>query len=174
MSENELRKAQVGGLYKNIVISGEYKASTDYVKEAYEKLEGVKETGGHEEVTLYECHCYLDLEEYPDLDAEGENTGIKLPYVVTMAVNNGEILAVRRNFRQEDPNKAKIPHFVQYKFTPGLGFYGFGLIHLLSNLSRTATANLRQLIDAGTLSNMPAGFKARGLRIADDQNPLAP
>ena len=174
MSENELRKAQVGGLYKNIEISGEYKASTDNVKEAYEKLEGVKETGGHEEVTLYECHCYLDLEEYPDLDAEGENTGIKLPYVVTMAVNNGEILAVRRNFRQEDPNKAKIPHFVQYKFTPGLGFYGFGLIHLLSNLSRTATANLRQLIDAGTLSNMPAGFKARGLRIADDQNPLAP
>jgi len=123
---------------------------------------------------LYECHCFLDIEEYADKDENGEDTGLKLPYIVTVCKDTGDVLSIRRNYLQEDPNKNKIQHFVQYKFTPGLGFYGFGLIHLLGNLSRTATANLRQLIDAGTLANMPAGFKARGLRIADEQNPLSP
>jgi len=174
MSTNELRKLQVSGFYKDVDVQADEESAESEIQEAYDKLEGRESTGSDEETTLYECHCYLDLMEYPDLDAEGEETGIKLPYIVTVSSESQEVLSIRRNFRADDPLKNKIPHFVHYKFTPGLGFYGFGLIHLLGNLSRTATANLRQLIDAGTLSNMPAGFKARGLRIADDQNPLQP
>tara|TARA_R100000900_G_scaffold34060_2_gene27674 strand:- start:668 stop:3016 length:2349 start_codon:yes stop_codon:yes gene_type:complete len=174
MSGNELKKLQVKGFYRDIEINSSQEPEQDNIDEAYEKLEGISPSNDTDEVVLYECHCYLDLSEYPDVGEDNSETGIKLPYVVTIAENNNQVLSVRRNYRKDDPNKEKIPHFVQYKFTPGLGFYGFGLIHLLSNLSRTATANLRQLIDAGTLSNMPAGFKARGLRIADDQNPLSP
>ena len=174
MSQNDLRKLQVKGFYKEIDISKDSEEPNNEIKKAYEKLEGVSPANDSDEVILYECHCYLDLDEYPDTDESGELTEIKLPYVVTVSETSHEVLSIRRNYRPDDVNKDKIPHFVQYKFTPGLGFYGFGLIHLLSNLSRTATANLRQLIDAGTLSNMPAGFKARGMRIADDQNPLSP
>ena len=174
ISENELRKYQVSGFYRDIEVSSGNLAEADQVIEAYNKIEGTEPAGEGDMIALYECHCYLDLEEYPDVDENNDETGIKLPYIVTVTTDTQEILSVRRNFSSSDPTKSKIPHFVQYKFTPGLGFYGFGLIHLLGNLSRTATANLRQLIDAGTLANMPAGFKARGLRIADDQNPLAP
>jgi len=160
ISENELRKMQVNGVYRDIEIKmgGATGADNDY----------------EQEYTLYECHCYLAIDEYPDKSSDGESTDIKLPYVVTVCADTKDVLSVRRNYRADDPNKGKIAHFVQYKFTPGMGFYGFGLVHLLGNLSRTATANLRQLIDAGTLANMPAGFKARGLRIADDSTPLQP
>ncbi len=178
MSKNELRKMQVSGVYLDMQGKGStnegYGSSSDSITDAYDDIEGRSPSGTDEQFTLYECHCFLDLEDYPDVDAAGEETGIKLPYIVTVCLDTNEVLAIRRNFAPNDPKKDKIPHFVQYKFTPGLGFYGFGLIHLLGNLSRTATANLRQLIDAGTLSNMPAGFKARGLRIADEANPLAP
>ena len=178
MSKNELRKAQVSGVYLDMEGKGSttdgYGGGSDSITDAYDDIEGRSPSGTDEQFTLYECHCFLDLDDYPDTDAKGEETGIKLPYIVTVCLDTNEVLAIRRNFAPDDPKKDKIPHFVQYKFTPGLGFYGFGLIHLLGNLSRTATANLRQLIDAGTLSNMPAGFKARGLRIADEANPLAP
>ena len=174
MSQNELRKLQVAGFYLDVEVPEDTEGDTDEVDDAYDKLEGKSSTGNDEMVTIYECHCYLDLSEYPDIGANGEETGIKLPYVVSVSKDSSEVLSIRRNFRANDAMKAKIPHFVQYKFTPGLGFYGFGLIHLLGNLSRTATANLRQLIDAGTLANMPAGFKARGLRIADEGSPLQP
>ena len=174
MSKNELRKMQVSGVYLDMDSKGSTNDSSDSITDAYDDIEGRSPSGTDEQFTLYECHCFLDLEDYPDVDATGEETGIKLPYIVTVCLDTNEVLAIRRNFTPDDPKKDKIPHFVQYKFTPGLGFYGFGLIHLLGNLSRTATANLRQLIDAGTLSNMPAGFKARGLRIADEANPLAP
>ena len=174
MSQNELRKLQVAGFYLDVEVPEDTEGDTDEVDDAYDKLEGKSSTGNDEMVTIYECHCYLDLSEYPDIGANGEETGIKLPYVVSVSKDTSEVLSIRRNFRANDAMKAKIPHFVQYKFTPGLGFYGFGLIHLLGNLSRTATANLRQLIDAGTLANMPAGFKARGLRIADEGSPLQP
>ena len=178
MSKNELRKAQVSGVYLDMEGKGSttdsYGGGSDSITDAYDDIEGRSPSGTDEQFTLYECHCFLDLDDYPDVDAAGEETGIKLPYIVTVCLDTNEVLAIRRNFAPDDPKKDKIPHFVQYKFTPGLGFYGFGLIHLLGNLSRTATANLRQLIDAGTLSNMPAGFKARGLRIADEANPLAP
>ena len=174
MSKNELRKMQVSGVYLDMDSKGSTNDSNDSITDAYDDIEGRSPSGTDEQFTLYECHCFLDLEDYPDVDTTGEETGIKLPYIVTVCLDTNEVLAIRRNFTPDDPKKDKIPHFVQYKFTPGLGFYGFGLIHLLGNLSRTATANLRQLIDAGTLSNMPAGFKARGLRIADEANPLAP
>ena len=174
MSKNELRKMQVSGVYLDMDSKGSTNDSSDSITDAYDDIEGRSPSGTDEQFTLYECHCFLDLEDYPDVDTTGEETGIKLPYIVTVCLDTNEVLAIRRNFTPDDPKKDKIPHFVQYKFTPGLGFYGFGLIHLLGNLSRTATANLRQLIDAGTLSNMPAGFKARGLRIADEANPLAP
>jgi len=174
MSENELRKMQVSGIYLDMESKGGATESTDSITDAYDDIEGRSPSGSDEQFTLYECHCFLDLDDYPDVDATGEETGIKLPYIVTVCLDTNEVLAIRRNYRPDDLKKDKIPHFVQYKFTPGLGFYGFGLIHLLGNLSRTATANLRQLIDAGTLSNMPAGFKARGLRIADEANPLSP
>ena len=174
ISENELRKLQVSGVYQDIEIKMGSDASADQIEEKYEELEGVSRNDTDRELTLFECHCYLDIEEYPDTDEEGEATDIKLPYIVTVCADTKDVLAIRRNYRSDDESKSKIPHFVQYKFTPGMGFYGFGLVHLLGNLSRTATANLRQLIDAGTLANMPAGFKARGLRIADDSNPLQP
>jgi len=174
MSKNELRKMQISGVYLDMDSKGSTNEGNDSITDAYDDIEGRSPSGTDEQFTLYECHCFLDLEDYPDVDATGEETGIKLPYIVTVCLDTNEVLAIRRNFTPDDPKKDKIPHFVQYKFTPGLGFYGFGLIHLLGNLSRTATANLRQLIDAGTLSNMPAGFKARGLRIADEANPLAP
>ena len=174
MSKNELRKMQISGVYLDMDSKGSTNEGNDSITDAYDDIEGRSPSGTDEQFTLYECHCFLDLEDYPDVDTTGEETGIKLPYIVTVCLDTNEVLAIRRNFTPDDPKKDKIPHFVQYKFTPGLGFYGFGLIHLLGNLSRTATANLRQLIDAGTLSNMPAGFKARGLRIADEANPLAP
>ena len=116
----------------------------------------------------------MDIEGFEDLDDDGEPTGIKIPYVVTISQDNGSILSIRRNYREDDPQKKKIAYFTHYKFLPGLGFYGLGLIHTIGGLSRTATSALRQLIDAGTLSNLPAGFKARGLRIRDDDDPLQP
>ena len=170
---NELRKLQVSGFYRDIEINaGEPEYSE--LDDTKEDLTGVERVGDYEEVTLYECHCYLDLDKYGDKDDNDESTGIKLPYIVTVAADSAEVLSVYRNFEENDGAKRKKQYFVHYMFTPGLGFYGNGLIHLLGNLSRTATANLRQLVDAGTLANMPAGFKARGLRIRDDDQPLQP
>ena len=124
--------------------------------------------------TILECHVDLDLEGYEDVDDDGEPTGIKIPYVVTLSMDNGQVLSIRRNYLEDDEQRKKIQYFTHYKFLPGFGFYGLGLIHTIGGLSRTATAALRQLIDAGTLSNLPAGFKARGLRIRDDDDPLQP
>jgi hypothetical protein len=124
--------------------------------------------------TLLECHVNLDLEGFEDRGPDGEPTGIKLPYIVTIEENSREILSIRRNYEQNDPKKSKIQYFVHFKFLPGLGFYGFGLIHMIGGLSRTATSALRQLLDAGTLSNLPAGFKQRGIRIRDDAQSIQP
>lgn len=173
MSSNELRKLQISGFYRDIDVEageGDYSELDD----TKEQLTGMERAGDNEEITLYECHCYLDLEDFPDQDESGEATGVKLPYIVTVSADSGEVLSIYRNYAEDDPYKRKKQYFVHYMFTPGLGFYGNGLIHLLGNLSRTATANLRQLVDAGTLANMPAGFKARGLRIRDDDQPLQP
>ena len=174
ISENDLRKQQVSGFYADMELKGGSNESTDEITEKYNDLEGLDDNDNDTEYTLLECHCYLDLEEYPDTDDTGEQTDIKLPYIVTVCKDTKDVLSIRRNYTESDPMKNTISHFVQYKFSPGLGFYGFGLIHLMGNLSRTATANLRQLIDAGTLANMPAGFKARGIRIANEGEPLSP
>ena len=123
---------------------------------------------------MLECHVNLDLEGFEDKDAELNPTGIKLPYVVTVDETSRKVLAIRRNYEPTDPKRNKIQYFVHFKFLPGLGFYGFGLIHMIGGLSRTATAALRQLLDAGTLSNLPAGFKQRGIRVRDEAAPLQP
>jgi chaperonin GroES len=166
MSENEVRKQQVAGFYRDIDL--EYIEKEDRILEKEREIEGVQKVGQEDEYTLLEMHVDLNI---PGVD---EDDGIKVPYIVTIDEGTSEVLAVYRNYKEDDPIKKKNKYFVHYKFLPGLGFYGFGLIHMLGGLSRTATAALRQLIDAGTLSNLPAGFKARGLRIADDDAPLQP
>jgi len=173
MSLNDLRKKQVAGFYLDIPVLPA-QAEADAVTSEIDYIDGISSSQIDYDCTILECHVDLDLEGYEDTDEDGEPTGIKIPYVVTISQDNGKILSIRRNYREEDENKRKIQYFVHYKFLPGFGFYGLGLIHTIGGLSRTATAALRQLIDAGTLSNLPAGFKARGLRIRDDDDPLQP
>ena len=173
MSENELRKQQVSGFYRDIEL-GQPPVNTNELKEKERQLEGVTKDGQEDQYTLLEMHVNLDLPGFEDVGTNGEETGIKLPYIVTIAESNNKILSIRRNFTQDDPTKEKIKYFVQFKFLPGTGFYGFGLIHMIGGLTRTATAALRQLLDAGTLANLPAGFKTRGIRIRDDAQPLQP
>ena len=177
MSHNEIRKSQVSGFYSDIEL-GNPALQPDRVHEEERKLEGQKKTYNQysdQTYTILEFHINLDLEGFEDINPEdGEPTGIKLPYVVTMEAGGRNILAIRRNWQPEDPLKQKIQYFVHFKFLPGLGFYGFGLIHMIGGLSRTATVALRQLLDAGTLSNLPAGFKMRGIRVRDDASPLQP
>ena len=174
MSENEIRKQQVSRFYKDIEI-GQPPVTENQVKDAERRLEGISKDGNAEDqYTLLEMHTDLDLEGFEDIGPDGEPTGIKLPYIVTILESTNEILSIRRNYTQEDPTKEKIKYFVQYKFLPGTGFYGFGLIHMIGGLTRTATSALRQLLDAGTLANLPAGFKTRGIRIRDDAQPLQP
>jgi len=124
--------------------------------------------------TILECHVNLDLEGLEDKGQDGQPTGIKLPYVVTLEEGTRKILSIRRNYEMNDPKKDKIDYLVHFKFLPGLGFYGFGLIHMIGGLSRTATAALRQLLDAGTLSNLPAGFKMRGIKMRDEAQAIQP
>ena len=176
ISENEVRKLQSVGFYKKIDISGG--DSTDEysgVKEEIDKLSGVEPSYDDGEVSLlYEVHCNLELDGFEDIDEEGQPTGIKLPYIVTIDANSNDILSVRRNYREDDSLKNKIEYFVHFKFLPGLGFYGFGLTHMIGGLSKASTSIMRQLIDAGTLANLPAGFKTRGIRIRDEDTPIQP
>ena len=174
MSGNELRKQQISGFYKDSDI-GDPGYDTNDVKEKKDKIDGVSRGVSSEMHTLLECHVELDLEGYEDKNPQtGEETGIKLPYIVTVHDETGNVLSIRRNYGAQDPMKKKKEYFVHFKFLPGLGFYGFGLIHMIGGLSRTATAALRQLLDAGTLSNLPAGFKQRGIRVRDEAQPLQP
>jgi predicted deacylase len=173
MSLNDLRKRQIGGTYLDVEVLPAQKEMSDLDGEL-DRIEGLEPNQIDYDCTILECHVDLDLEGYEDLDEDGEPTGIKIPYVVTISEDNGQVLSVRRNYREDDELRKKIQYFTHFKFLPGFGFYGLGLIHTIGGLSRTATAALRQLIDAGTLSNLPAGFKARGLRIRDDDDPLQP
>ena len=174
ISENDLRKQQVGGFYKDIDIGKPGDKETEIEKKERE-LEGVTRTTNDDVYTLLECHIDLDLEGFEDVNQEtGEPSGIKVPYIVTLEENSREVLSIRRNYEIGDAMKNKINYFVHFKFLPGLGFYGFGLIHMIGGLSRTATSALRQLLDAGTLSNLPAGFKMRGIRIRDDAQSIQP
>ena len=173
MSLNDLRKRQIGGSYLDVEVIPAQKELSDLEGEM-DRIEGLEPNQIDYDCTILECHVDLDLEGYEELDDDGEPTGIKVPYVVTLSEDNGQVLSIRRNYQEDDELKRKIQYFTHFKFLPGFGFYGLGLIHTIGGLSRTATAALRQLIDAGTLSNLPAGFKARGLRIRDDDDPLQP
>jgi hypothetical protein len=173
MSMNDLRIRQVMGFYRDVPVIPS-QSNDNEVTDEMNKLGGVEPSNIDYDCTLLECHVNLDLPGFEDMGEDGESTGIKVPYVVTVSEDSGQILAIRRNYREDDERRRKIQYFVHYKFLPGFGFYGLGLIHTIGGLSRTATAALRQLIDAGTLSNLPAGFKARGLRVRDDEEPLQP
>ena len=175
ISENELRKQQVNGFYSDVELGPPGTDTNGELSKKERELEGTKKTGKNEPVyTLLECHVNLDLEGFEDVGSDGEPTGIKLPYLVTVDEGSRKVLSIRRNYAPDDLKKTKIQYFVHFKFLPGLGFYGFGLIHMIGGLSRTATAALRQLLDAGTLSNLPAGFKQRGVRVRDEASPIQP
>ena len=176
MAENDVRKLQASGFYRKIDLeTGENSNSFTDVKEEINKLSGMEPTYDDGEVSLlYEVHCNLELEGYEDMDEDGESTGVKLPYIVTLDTHSSEVLSIRRNYKEDDTLKKKIEYFVHFKFLPGLGFYGFGLTHMIGGLSKASTSIMRQLIDAGTLANLPAGFKTRGIRIRDEDTPIQP
>ena len=176
ISENDLRKQQVGGFYSDVELGPPgYAITREELKEKEREIEGTKRSGRPQPIyTLLECHVDLDLEGFEDIGPDGQPTGIKMPYIVTIDEGSNKVLSIRRNFAPNDPLKKRIQYFVHFKFLPGLGFYGFGLIHMIGGLSRTATVALRQLLDAGTLSNLPAGFKQRGVRVRDEASPIQP
>jgi hypothetical protein len=173
ISENELRKQQVAGFYRDIELQPGDNKETEIEKKERE-LEGVSKTNYEDIFTILEYHVNLDIEGFEDMGVDGLPTGIKLPYIVTLEEGSREILSIKRNWEANDLKKNKVQYFVHFRFLPGLGFYGFGLIHMIGGLSRTATSALRQLLDAGTLSNLPAGFKQRGIRIRDDAQAIQP
>ena len=175
MDSNEIRKMQLAGFYRDVDLpDSENQNNYSEVQESIDEAQGVQVSGPSQEMTLYEVHTSLDLEGFEDMNVEGEPSGLKLPYIVTILESTGDILAIRRNYDQNDALMRRQQYFVHYKFLPGLGFYGFGLTHMIGGLSQASTSILRQLIDAGTLSNLPAGFKARGARIRDEDEPLSP
>jgi hypothetical protein len=175
ISENELRKQQVNGFYSDVELTAPNSDNNDELRKKERELEGTRKSGKQDDIyTLLECHVNLDLEGFEEKNSEGEETGIKLPYIVTVEEGSRTVLSIRRNYAPDDIKKNKIQYFVHFKFLPGLGFYGFGLIHMIGGLSRTATQALRQLLDAGTLSNLPAGFKQRGVRVRDEASPIQP
>ena len=169
MTNNDIRKLQVNGFYRDVeLVTGQI--DTDDIRDKVDELDGVEKNyaSDDDEHEILEMHINADIQGFEN------ESGIKLPYIVTVDSFSRTILSIRRNWNQNDQEPIKISYFVHYKFLPGLGFYGFGLIHMLGGLSRTATSVLRQLIDAGTLANLPAGFKARGMRIRDHDQPLQP
>ena len=171
MGENDILKQQKAGFYRDIELKP-VQAEKSQVQKKYEELEGITPSGDQpSNFNILEMHVDLNLEEYEIQDPEKQ---IKIPYIVTIDEGSGEILSIYRNYDIDDETKKRKEYFVHYKFLPGLGFYGFGLIHMIGGLSRTATQALRQLLDAGTLSNLPAGFKSRGIRIRDDDQPFQP
>jgi len=177
MSMNDLRKKQVSGFYRDIALQPYDGDDVSNIQEKMDRIDGTNPTNYRMDdmAELFEMHVDLDLEGFEDINPRnGEPSGIKLPYVVTIDKGSNKVLSIYRNYNENDPLKRKNDYFVHYKFLPGLGFYGFGLIHMIGGLTRTATSALRQLLDAGTLSNLPAGYKARGLRIRDDDQPLQP
>ena len=175
MSDNEVLKKQRAGFYRDIELSVK-RPEDSSLKQKLDEIEGVKPAGDTEfQHNILEMHVDLDLEEYEkNPDRTKKNKNIKIPYIVTIDEGSQEILSIYRNYDPEDELMKRTEYFVHYKFLPGLGFYGFGLIHMIGGLSRTATSALRQLLDAGTLANLPAGFKSRGIRIRDDDQPFQP
>lgn len=175
MTENDLRKLQLSGFYIDEDMNPpSYVDDSDSVQQKIDELDGVSRTGNQHDYTLLEFHVELDIEGFEHTDNDGEPTGLAIPYIVTICKDNNTVLSVRRNYEETDPMRRKVEYFTHYKFLPGLGFYGFGLIHMIGGVTKSATAILRQLIDAGTLANLPAGFKARGLNIQRSDDPVQP
>ena len=172
MDANEIRKMQLAGFYKEVELSTYNEEDT--VRQKVDEIQGTSRTYSDEIYTILEMHVDLDLEGFEDMAPDGEPTGVAIPYIVTLDEGSGHVLSIRRNFEEGTGIAKKQQYFVHYKFMPGLGFYGFGLIHMIGGLGRAATSILRQLIDAGTLANLPAGFKARGVRVRNDDEPLQP
>ena len=173
MLENEVKKLQAGGFYRDIPLQPF--EEDDELREKEREISGITKTSVDSDCTLLEFHTNLDLEGYEHMDPfANEPTGIKLPYIITIDLESEKILSVRRNWKEGDELYRKLQYFAHYKFLPGLGFYGLGLLHMIGGLGRSATSILRQLIDAGTLANLPAGFKARGIRIREPDEPLSP
>ena len=176
MSKNDIRKLQLTGFYKDVDLPDSDQSATNYtdIKEQLDKADGTAPSSYDEDLVVHEIHTNLDLAGFEDKNDQGEETGLQYPYIVSILEKTGDILSIRRNYDPNDPLMRKKQYFVHYKFLPGLGFYGFGLTHMMGGLSKASTSLLRQLIDAGTLSNLPAGFKARGARIRDEDSPLSP
>ena len=175
MDENEYRKRVVAGEYLDVEIDPESNSPDgNQIRYAIDRVSGQSPSGAPEEVFLLEFQVDLDIDGFEDMDEEGEETGIKLPYVVTIVEDSGNVVGVRRNWLEDDELKKRREYFVHYVLVEGPGAYGLGFVHLIGGLSKTATMALRQLLDAGTLANLPAGFKAKGARIADDDNPIQP
>jgi len=173
MDANAIRKLQIAGMYRDVELST-FEGDDDEVRQKVDEIQGTSKTYMDDIYTILEMHVDLDIEGFEDMSPDGEPTGIALPYIVSVDEGSGHILSIRRNFEEDSPLAKKQQYFVHYKFMPGLGFYGFGLIHMIGGLGRAATSILRQLIDAGTLANLPAGFKARGVRVRNDDEPLQP
>jgi hypothetical protein len=175
MPENEVKKLQAIGFYRKVEVQSVDSDQASQVQEEINELSGIEPSYDTGEVSLlYEVHCNLEIDGFEDMDEMGEITGVKLPYIVTIDSNSNNILSIYRNYEENDPLRKKIEYFVHFKFLPGLGFYGFGLTHMIGGLSKASTSILRQLIDAGTLANLPAGFKTRGIRIRDEDTPIQP
>tara|TARA_R110002126_G_scaffold125472_5_gene267692 strand:- start:986 stop:3454 length:2469 start_codon:yes stop_codon:yes gene_type:complete len=173
-SSNAVRKMQVNGFYKDIDLPDSSRSYSDIDKK-YDEITGESSTFNYDNNhTILEMQVDLDLKGYEETNESGEETGVAIPYVVTVDFPSGIILSIRRNYFEDDPKKIRRMHFVHYQYLPGLGFYGFGLIHMVGGLAKSATSILRQLVDAGTLSNLPGGLKARGLRIKGDDTPIMP
>ena len=175
MQGNDMRRMQLSGVYRDIDLGqGNTTDATDIVKEKVDDIDGRSKSYSDDVRTLLEFHAEVDLEGFEDIGVDGEPTGLKLPYIITVDKASNEVLSIQRNYSEMDPLKRKRQYFVHYKFMPGLGFYGFGIIHMIGGLGRSATSILRQLIDAGTLANLPAGFKAKGIRVRDNDSPIQP
>jgi hypothetical protein len=175
MDSNEFRKRVVAGEYLDVDVEAEMSPSdASQIQYSIDKATGVVQTGAPEEIFLLEFQVALDIPGFEDMDEDGEPTGIRLPYVVTLDETSSRVVGVRRNWVEGDELKCRREYFVHYVLVEGLGAYGLGFVHLIGGLSKTATSALRQLLDAGTLSNLPAGFKAKGARIADDDSPIQP
>ena len=173
-SSNTVRKMQVNGFYRDVDIPDGSQKMSDITKK-YDEITGESDTYNYDQShTILEMQVDLDLDGFEDTDSSGKQTGIAIPYVVTIDYPSGIILSIRRNYYEDDSAKLRRKHFVHYQYLPGLGFYGFGLIHMVGGLAKSATSILRQLVDAGTLSNLPGGLKARGLRIKGDDTPIMP
>ena len=173
-TENEVTKLQAVGFYRDVELPApEEGATLDEIEQKIAENMGFTATSDGR-YRILEFHVDLDLEGYEDTDEDGESTGIALPYIVTIEKSSQEVLAIRRNWYEDDPTKKKRQHFIHYPYIPGFGFYAFGLVHLLGSFAKSGTALIRQLVDAGTLSNLPGGFKTKGMRVKGDDTPISP